>query len=165
MTTTDVRQPGALERALVILGVLIAALWVIEIVDSIAFEDGLERHGIRPRAWSGLDGVVWAPFLHGTFGHLISNTVPLLILGGLVMTSGAVRWLQVTAIVALVGGLLTWLFGFSGDSVHIGASGVIFGYIGYLLASAFFERSFRAVVLAVIVGVIYGGGLIVGFLP
>ncbi|NNF70550.1 MAG: rhomboid family intramembrane serine protease [Acidimicrobiia bacterium] len=163
--TTETRQPGALERAAVILGVLVAALWVIEILDTFAFSDGLERHGIRPRAWSGLDGVVWAPFLHGTFGHLISNTVPLLVLGGLVMTSGAIRWLQVTAIVALAGGLLTWLFAFSGNSIHIGASGVIFGYLGYLLASAFFERSIRAVVIAVIVGVVYGGGLLVGFLP
>lgn len=165
MTGAETREVGPIERALVILGTLVASLWVIEVLDSVAFDDGLQRHGIVPRAVDGLDGILWAPFLHGTFGHLISNTVPLIVLGGLVMTSGVKRWAQVTAIVALAGGLLTWMFAFSSNSVHIGISGVIFGYLGYLLASAFLERSLRSIVIAVVVGVVYGGGLLVGFLP
>jgi membrane associated rhomboid family serine protease len=138
-------------------------MWATELADAIVFDGALDGNGILPRRVSGIDGILWAPVLHGGFRHLLSNSFPFLVLGALVMTEGLRRWGAVTAIVVLGGGSLTWLLARS--RIHIGASGVIFGYLGYLLASAYFTRSLRAIAVALVVGVVYGGGLIVGLLP
>jgi membrane associated rhomboid family serine protease len=137
-------------------------MWMSEGADQLVFDQQLDRAGIVPRELDGLPGIVWAPFLHYGFAHLIANTVPLLVLGGLLAFKGATRFVQVTAGVILLGGLGTWMFGRSG--VHIGASGVVFGYLGYLVAAAFFERRLRSIVLGLIAVVLYGG-LIWGVLP
>ena len=154
---------STVRTALATLGLLIGAIWLIEIVDLVFLDEGLDRHGIFPRRLGGLDGVIWAPFLHGGLGHVASNTVPLAVLGALVFAGGVQRWWAVTAIVALAGGGLTWLLARS--SLHIGASGVVFGYMGYLLASAYFSRQLRSIAIAVVVGLIYGGALIFGLIP
>jgi membrane associated rhomboid family serine protease len=140
----------------------LAVLWLVEIVDVLFLNDVLERQGIQPRSWGGLDGILLAPFLHDDFAHLISNTVPLAALGALVLLRGIPRWFQVTAVVILVGGLATWLLARS--ATHIGASGVVFGYLGFLLAAGFFERNPRAMALGVVTGLAYGG-LLLGVLP
>ena len=138
-------------------------MWATEMADAIVFDGSLDGNGIFPRRISGIDGILWAPVLHGGFRHLLANSFPFLVLGALVMTEGLRRWGAVTAIVVVGGGGLTWLLARS--RIHIGASGVIFGYLGYLLASAYFTRSVRAIAVALVVGVVYGGGLIVGLLP
>ncbi len=148
--------------ALPVMLAIVVSLFVIELVDTWILDDRFERQGIMPREVSGLDGVAWAPMLHDDFTHVVANALPLLVLGGLVLLRGVDRFLQVTAVVVVVGGLATWLLARSGN--HIGASGLVFGYLGYLLASAFFERSFRAIVVAVLVGLLYGG-LLWGVLP
>ena len=106
--------------------------------------------------------MLWAPFLHDDFSHLIANSVPLAVLGGIVLLRGLRGWLRVSAVIIIAGGLVTWLAARSGN--HIGASGLVFDYLGFLLAAAYFERSFRAIVTAVIVFFVYGS-LLIGVLP
>ncbi len=140
----------------------IAVMWLVEIIDVLFLDHALERQGIQPRTWGGLDGILLAPFLHDDYAHLISNTIPLAVLGALVLLRGIPRWFQVTAVVVIVGGLATWLLARSAN--HIGASGVIFGYLGFLLAAGFFERSVRAIALGAVTALAYGG-LLWGVLP
>jgi len=147
---------------LVLLAAMLAAMWLVQVVDEVLLDDRFEIDGIHPRHLDSLLGIVRAPFLHLGFAHLIANTVPFVVLGALVVAHGRRRWIAVTVTVVLVGGALTWLLARSGN--HIGASGVVFGYLGYLVASAFAHRDLRAVVTAVVAVVIYGG-LVVGFVP
>ena len=137
-------------------------MWLVEILDSFAFDSGLQAHGIEPRQIDGLEGVVFAPLLHGGWTHLISNSVPFVVLGALVMTYGLRRWMAATGIITVVAGLATWLLARSGN--HIGASILVFGYFGFLLGMAWFERSVKSIGIAVLVAVVYGG-LIWGVVP
>jgi len=137
-------------------------MWLIEILDTYALDDGLQGHGIEPRQLDGLEGVLFAPVLHGGWTHLISNSVPFLVLGALVMTYGLRRWIAATAFITVAAGLATWLLARSGN--HIGASILVFGYFGFLLGMAWFERSVKSIGIAVLVAVIYGG-LIWGVIP
>ena len=142
---------------------LAALMWVLEVVDSIDHHR-LDQYGIRPRDADGLVGIVAAPFLHAGFGHLISNTVPFVLMGFAIAFRGAWRVLAVTAIVALVGGLGTWLVA-PAHTVHIGASGVVFGYATYLLSSGVFDRDLRELAIGVLVGAVWGTALVSGLLP
>ncbi|MDG2112636.1 MAG: rhomboid family intramembrane serine protease [Actinomycetota bacterium] len=157
-------RPGLADRlvlTLLTIGGVLVLMWGIEIVDTI-LDDRLEGGGIHPRRLDGLDGILWAPVLHAGFAHLFSNTVPFAVLGLLVMGHGRSTWWKVTISVALVGGGLVWLLGGGGN--HIGASGVVFGYLGFLVGAALFGRSVRAFGLALVAVVLYGG-LVWGFLP
>ncbi len=160
--TTDAPRRSQLAQIAQVIGVFVAALWLVEILDVTVFDDAWERRGIRPRMLSGLQGVALAPLLHDDFTHLVANTVPLIILGGLVLAHGIRVWASVTGVVVVVGGLATWLFARSAN--HIGVSGVVFGYLGYLLAAAFFERSLRSIVIGAVAFFLYGG-LLFGVLP
>lgn len=144
-----------------ILGGFVALIWGLEIVD-IVLRGALNAYGILPRHLIGLRGILFAPFLHSGFGHLIANTIPFLILGWFVMLQETSDFFVVSAITMLVSGLGVWLFGASG--VHIGASGLIFGFLGFLLARGYFERNVPSIFLSIIVGVLYGG-MIWGVLP
>lgn len=146
-----------------ILGGAIALMWSLELIDIFLFRGSLDRYGIRPRSFSGLWGILFAPWLHGGLGHLIANTIPFVILGWFVMLRETSDFWIVTAITMLVGGLGVWLVG-SPYSVHIGASTLIFGYLGYLLLRGYFERSFSSIVVALVVGFLYGG-ILWGVLP
>ena len=137
-------------------------MWIAEGVDQAVLDQRLDQAGIVPRELDGLPGVLWAPFLHYGFGHLLANTLPLLVLGGLVAIKGTSRFLEVTIGVILLGGLGTWLFGRTG--VHLGASGVVFGYFGYLVAAALLERKLRSILLGLTALVLYGG-LVWGVIP
>lgn len=140
----------------------LAAMWGIEALDSVALDDALQRNGLRPREREGLDGILWAPLLHSDFGHVASNSVPFLALGGLVAVRGRRYWGWVTASSILVGGGLTWLVAGSGN--HIGVSGVVFGYFGAILGAAVFERHVRALGAALIALGFYSS-LIAGLVP
>lgn len=155
---------GEFRLQITILLSLVVLLWVIEFIDRLVFGGALDLwFGIHPRTLSGLWGVLFAPFLHGNFAHLFANTVPLVTLGWLVMLRRTSDWFVVSAIAALCSGLGTWLIGASG-STHIGASGVIFGYFGFLLLRGYFERSFVAIAFSLLVAVLYGS-IIWGVLP
>lgn len=145
-----------------ILGGFVAVMWILEIVD-IVLGGALNSYGVRPHQLIGLRGIVFAPFLHGGLGHLIANTIPFLVLGWFVMLQETRDFFVVTGITMLVSGLGTWLVG-SSNSVHIGASGIIFGYLGFLLLRGYFERNFPSILLSLIVGFLYGG-TIWGVLP
>ena len=151
------KEQGALIGAMVLLG------WGIELLDSLLLADSLQAHGIRPRSVSGLQGIVFAPFLHGGFLHLAANTVPFVVLGWVVLLSGYGRFFAVTLIAALIGGIGTWLVG-GGGTNHIGASGVVFGYLGYLLFAGVYQRSLRTILTSVVIGLSYGG-MVLGVLP
>jgi membrane associated rhomboid family serine protease len=150
------------ERGLILVGVMVAVMWVLEIVD--AAGANLDDDGIRPRDADGLLGILFAPFLHGGFGHLFGNTVPFLILGGVIALSGLMRVLSVTAIVALTSGIGVWLFA-PANSVTIGASGVVFGYATYLLARGFYSRRGLHLGVGVLVLVVWGSTLLFGLVP
>jgi membrane associated rhomboid family serine protease len=141
----------------------VALLWVLELLDLLVLHGGLDRFGIRPRDPNGLVGVLFAPLLHGGIGHLLANTVPLVVLGWLVMVRRLSDFFAVTAIVWLLGGLGVWLLA-PPRTIHIGASGLIFGYLGFLLLRGYFERSFGAILVSVVVGLLYGSA-IWGILP
>lgn len=164
---TNKQMTDLWERAktpLAVLGGFILLLWFLEIVDWLIFNGALDGYGIKPRTADGLVGILYAPFLHGGFGHLMANTMPILILGGLIIISRGLKdFFVVTGVVMILSGLGTWLIG-PAFSVHIGASGLVFGYFGFLLLMAYFERSCRSIVVAVLVLFVYGG-LIWGILP
>ena len=160
-TTTPTKRDDRV-TGLALVGAMAALMWLVEIVDSIAFD--LDRQGIMPRDVSGLDGILFAPFLHGGWGHLIGNTLPFLALGAVIALSGFVRVAAVTAIVALVGGLGTWLVA-PENTVHIGASGIVFGYATYLLARGAFSRRALHLGVGLVVLVVYGTTLLFGVVP
>ena len=142
--------------------IALVAMWGIEILDTAVLDDELQRNGIRPRRRGGLDGILWTPFLHSDYGHIASNSVPLLALGGLVAVRGMRYWAWVTLAAVAVGGGLTWLL--AGDGIHIGASGVVFAYFGAILGAAVFERRVRALGAALIALGFYSS-LIAGLVP
>jgi membrane associated rhomboid family serine protease len=146
-----------------LVGAMVVVMWVVEIINAIDHYS-LTRFGIEPREADGLDGVIFSPFLHGSWGHLIGNTIPFVVLGGLIALSGLARVAAVTAIVALVGGLGVWLFAQS-HSVHIGASGLVFGYAGYLVARGLFTRSLLHLGVGAVVAVVWGTTLLSGLVP
>ncbi len=148
---------------MIVVAAMAAVMWIVEAVDEVA-GGRLDRNGIEPRELDGLDGVLWAPFLHGGFDHLIGNTIPFLLLGLAIALSGVARVILVTAIVALVGGLGTWLLA-PANTVHIGASGIVFGYAGYLVARGVFSRSVAQIALGVVVLAVWGTTLLRGLVP
>jgi membrane associated rhomboid family serine protease len=160
-TTPAKRSPR--EEGLAIVGLLVLLMWGLEIVDTIA-NHSLDQYGIEPRETDGLDGVVWAPFLHAGFDHLIGNTIPFLVLGLAIAFGGAMRVAVVTVIVALVGGLGTWLVAPS-NTVHIGASGIVFGYAAYLVARGAYSRSAAQIGIGLIVLAVWGTTLLRGLVP
>lgn len=145
-----------------LMALALAAMWGIEVADSVVLDEALQRNGLRPRRRDGLDGIAWAPFLHSDFGHIASNSVPLLVLGGLVAARGRRYWGWVTCAAILLGGGLTWLL--AGDGIHIGASGVVFGYFGAILGAAVFERRIR-VLGAALIALGFYSSLIAGLVP
>lgn len=150
-------------RAFRIVGAFLLLFWAIELADSLIFHHALDRFGIQPRLWVGLRGILFAPFLHGGFEHLAANSIPFAVLGGLVFIRKEGDFWRATVLAAMIGGLGTWVLGKTG-SVHIGASGLVFGYFGFLLAAAWRERSLRSVLVAALVIFLYGG-IVYGLSP
>jgi membrane associated rhomboid family serine protease len=164
MSSTDVTTRSEdRQQALVLVGAMAAVMWVVEIIDQVTSAN-LDQYGIKPHEADGLPGIVTAPFLHAGFGHLEGNTVPFLLLGGAVALSGLRKVVLATVVIALVGGLGVWLFASSGTD-HIGASGLVFGYAGYLIARGFFSRSMVHLVVGVVVIGVYGTTLLFGVAP
>ncbi|MGI8780828.1 MAG: rhomboid family intramembrane serine protease [Solirubrobacteraceae bacterium] len=150
-------------RGMLLVAAMAALMWIVEIADQVG-GGRLDRYGIEPREAEGLDGVVLAPFLHGDFDHLIGNTIPFLALGFAIALGGAARVAIVTAVVALVGGLGTWLVAPS-DTVHIGASGIVFGYAAYLVARGGYSRGMVQIGVGLVVLGVWGTTLLRGLVP
>jgi membrane associated rhomboid family serine protease len=172
VTATDFPRPdanrfgtdafyAAIGRAFVVMCAFVPVLFVIEMLD-VALDDRLQNNfGVDPRRLDGLDGIVFSPFLHVDFEHLAANSVPLILMGTFVLADGARRFLLSTALIALVGGIGEWLIT---DRNTVGASGVIFGYFGLLLARGFVERNWWNIGVSLLIGLVYGG-LLLGVLP
>ncbi len=146
-----------------VIGAMVALMWGLEVIDAIA-GGSLDQYGIQPREDDGLIGVVAAPFLHAGSGHLIANTVPFVVMGLVIAFKGAVRVLAVTAIVGLVSGLGTWLVA-PDFTLHVGASGVVFGYATYLISRGAFNRDALELAVGLIVVLVWGTALLGGLRP
>ena len=144
------------------LGAFVGLLWIIHLVNWVLGYDLNISFGLIPRDISGLDGIIAMPLLHGSFAHLIANTPPLLIMGGLLVVTATRALVAVNAVVIGLGGFLVWLFGSA--AIHIGASGVIFGWFGFLVARGLIDRSPVTLAVALLVAVVYGS-LLWGVLP
>jgi membrane associated rhomboid family serine protease len=156
-------MPDALLRTVRPVLVLIAALWAVELVNQVLGHRLNLWLGLEPRDLGGLVGVPAMPFLHGGFGHVLANTVPLLVLGTIGMAVAPRRFLAATVAIVLLSGLGVWLLG-RPNAIHIGASGLVFGWFGFLLALGFAEGRPRAILGSLVVVTIYGG-MIWGALP
>jgi membrane associated rhomboid family serine protease len=174
VTVTDFQRPdatrfgtdafyAAIGRAFVAMCAFVPVLFVIELID-IQLDHELDwTGGIKPRVITGLDGILFAPLLHGSFAHLVANSVPLILMGTFVLADGGRRFLFSTGLIAVVSGLGVWFFG-PPDSLTVGASGVIFGYLGVLLMRGLVERSWWNIAVGVLIALLYGWQLI-GVLP
>jgi membrane associated rhomboid family serine protease len=144
----------------------VVLLYVIEIFDQLSGHT-LDRNGIRPLEADGLKGIIFAPLLHADWQHLVANTLPALVLGFLVSLAGLARFVWATAIIWILGGVGTWLIGDIGsqyETNHIGASGLIFGWLTFLLVFGFFVRSAVQITIGIVVLFVYGG-ILWGVLP
>jgi membrane associated rhomboid family serine protease len=150
-------------NALLLVVAMVALMWITEIVDVVAGHS-LDEYGIHPRDVDGLPEIVSAPFLHVGFGHLISNTVPFAVMGAAIALGGLARVAIVTVVVGVVSGLGTWLIA-PANTVHLGASGLVFGYATYLVSRGILSRRLTELVVGAFVVVIWGIGLLQGLLP
>ncbi|MGL5794982.1 MAG: rhomboid family intramembrane serine protease [Waterburya sp.] len=146
-----------------ILIISVILFWAIEILDFVVFKGSLNSYGIQPRESVGLIGILFAPFLHGGFGHLIANTIPFITLGWLTMIQETSDFYIVSLSSAIVGGLGVWVFG-APNSVHIGASILIYGYLGFLLLRGYFQKNMPSIALSIFVAIVYGS-LLWGVFP
>ena len=165
-TTVDAPRNRSLSddrvRGLVFVGAMAAVMWVVEVIDAAGAH--LDTNGIHPRDPGTLPDIAFAPFLHAGWGHLIGNTIPFLVLGAAIALSGIARVAAVTVIVALIGGLGTWLIG-PAHTNHIGASGLVFGFAAYLVARGIFSRRPLHLVAGVGVIAVYGATLAFSLVP
>lgn len=147
-------------RTLSLLGV-VSLIWAISLA-GFAADEVMAYLALHPRDLHGLIGVLGAPFVHGSFEHLMANTGALLILGALLVARGGAYFLRVSAAITILGGIAVWLLG--RETPHVGASGLIFGIFGFLIARAIFERSLRPTLVALVVVLSYGT-MIFGVFP
>jgi len=140
---------------------IIGCLWIIELVN-MSMNHLLCVYGIYPRTQFGLRGIILAPLLHGSMEHLVLNTLPFIVLGSFIASGGKQRYVKVTLFIVIVTGLATWLAATPG--YHVGLSGLIFGYFGYLVAIGFYNRDFFSILIAAVV-IFFYGSIIWGVLP
>ena len=157
------RQRSTVGTALQVILLFVGSLYVVELLDQVSGSRLQDAGGIEPRETDGVDGILFAPMLHGPWEHLLANTVPLLVFGFLLLLAGVRRWLVVTAVVWLVGGAGVWLTGGAG-SVHIGASVLVFGWLCYLLLRGVFSKQPGQLALGLVLLLVYGG-VLWGVLP
>jgi membrane associated rhomboid family serine protease len=141
--------------------VFVGIVWCVFVV-GLVLPFSINSCGVTPRSIIGLVGVPLMPFLHADLKHLLSNTVPLTILLLLLAGSKANSW-TIVAFIVFMSGAMLWLFG--RPATHVGASGLIFGLIAFLLASGILERRIVPLVISIVVGFLYGGTLLSGIVP
>ena len=152
LTSPDTDFGGLGYRTTVLHDILVVT-WGLNLVNWIFLGKALNWFGLRPRTPIGLLGIVFSPFLHSNLVHLLGNSLVFFVLGWMVLYRGPEAFVMVTVIVALAEGLGVWLFGRSAN--HIGGSGVIFGYFGFLLFGSFFDQNLTALILSLAVGIFY----------
>ena len=153
---------SAFLQRLAVLATFVGALWVIQVFNWATGYSLNPTFGLIPREFEGLDGIAGAPLLHGSFAHLTSNTPPLLVMGALLAATATRALLAVNALIIVGGGVLVWLFGRM--AIHIGASGLVFGWFGFLVMRGLVDRSPVTLGAAAFVGLLYGA-MIWGVVP
>ncbi|MEO1107412.1 MAG: rhomboid family intramembrane serine protease [Pseudomonadota bacterium] len=144
------------------LAIFIAALWAIQVINwALGYRLNL-AFGLIPRHIGGIDGIFGMPVLHASFSHLMSNTPPLVLMGTLLALTATRALLLVNAVIIALGGALVWLFG--SNAIHIGASGLVFGWFGFLVGRGVVDRSLVTLGAALLVALVYGS-IIWGVLP
>ncbi|MGK8360815.1 rhomboid family intramembrane serine protease [Corynebacterium amycolatum] len=138
-------------------------IWTVFLVNEFIFGGALNNFGVRPRETSTLWGILTAPLLHADYGHIMANSLPGALFAGLIAMSSKRLFWQVTLLITVVGGGLTWLVG-GVNTVHIGASGLIYGWLAFLVVRGFVNRRVTQIILGVILASMYSG-LIWGVLP
>lgn len=138
-------------------------IWTVFLVNEFIFGGALNNFGVRPRETSTLWGILTAPLLHADYGHIVANSLPGALFAGLIALSSKRLFWQVTLLITVVGGGLTWLVG-GVNTVHIGASGLIYGWLAFLVVRGFVNRRVMQIILGVILASMYSG-LIWGVLP
>jgi membrane associated rhomboid family serine protease len=156
------RRQNARQGATLLIGI-VAVMWIIEVINTVD-SNRLDNDGIWARNVGRVWGIFTAPLIHGSFQHLIDNTIPFVFMGLIIALAGAARLALVTAIVIVIGGIGTWLISPAGAPT-IGASGVVFGYATYLFVRGFFDRSALELLTGLIVGVVWGGALLSSLVP
>jgi len=141
---------------------LLALCWSVFVLNNLIWDGHLNQYGIRPRHVGSLPGIIWSPFLHVSLRHLVANSVPLALLGAILCLRGRNEFGIVTVAGIVLSGGLTWLIG--RNAYHIGASGLIFCFFGYLASLAFFERKIGTLLLSIVCILGYGG-IVRGILP
>ena len=149
-------------QAAAAIGLFTALLWVVEGIDAATGHE-LDQYGVQPRSDEGLLGILFAPFLHGGWDHLSANSGPLLVLGFLALATGLLRGLAATAVIWVVGGVGVWLVAGSNTN-HIGASGLVFGFLVYVIVRGIVNRKLWEILVGVVVIFVYGG-VLWGVLP
>lgn len=162
MTSPTPNRTRPLVSAVLVNVGVVAFMWVLEIIDQLT-RNSLDQFGIEPRQIEELPAIFVAPFLHFGWGHLISNSVPFIVLGVLIYLSGAGRWLFTTLVTAIVSGITVWLLA-PPNSLTLGASGIVFGFLTYLLVRGLFTKKLGQIAIAVVVMLVYGG-VLWGVLP
>ena len=160
-TTSERARANFRLAAKIALG-FVALIWLIELLNG-ALGLGLERFGVRPRELAGLPGILLAPLLHGGFGHLVANSLPLLVLGTGMLYLYPNSALKVIPAVYLGPGIAVWLFA-KASSIHVGASGLIYGLVSYIFVAGLIRRDRRAIAASMLVYFLYGT-LVWGVLP
>lgn len=156
--------------ALILLFCFVALMWVVEAADQVLVratgnpQNTLDAYGVEPLSTDGLLGILFQPLLHGDWAHLIGNSVALLVLGSIIAMSGVKPLVSVTLISWIASGLVSWLLGGAG-TVHIGASGIVFGYIVYVIVRGFFSRRLLHLLIGVVIGLFYGIDALAGLSP
>jgi membrane associated rhomboid family serine protease len=144
-------------RTAIAMGLFVLALWIVYFVDSAILHNALKtRFGIRPRTKFSLASIFISPFLHVNRQHLAANSIPFFVLGSLVMVQGQLVFWLTTAIIIPIAGLGIWLFG-KPNTRHMGASGLILGYFGFILSSVFFAPDLLTIIVGIVVAVLYLG--------
>lgn len=157
--------PDSLRMRIVALSVFLGLIWFVWLLDAVTPGAGSAAGvGIVPRTLHGLDGILVAPFIHASLEHVLANTVPLLVLGALILLRGVPEFLFVILVSGLVGGFGTWCFG-SGGGQHVGASGVVFGFFGYLVFRTAFDRRVSSAVVTLVVAGLYGTAMATSLIP
>ncbi len=142
---------------------LVAVFWGVAVVNVLTAHS-LSAFGIQPRTMLGLLGVLLAPFIHLSFGHVLANTVPFFALSAVLQkTRGTMHYLLLSAVFALLGGLMVWGFA-RGNTSHAGASGLIFSYMGFFLLAGVLHRNWLNLLVAVVVTLFYGS-MLFGMFP
>ena len=149
---------------LLVVGGTLALLWLLELVDQIALGGRLDALGIKPRTVRGLIGIPLHPFLHAGLGHLAANTVGIAFAGWFVVNRRPRDFFLIWACATLVGGAGTWLIA-PADSVHVGASGVAMGLMGFLIARGWFERRFFTILGSIVMALLWAGTILGGLFP